>query len=150
MRVVIQRVSEASVSVQKQCISSIHSGLLVLLGIEASDTQEDIEWLCKKIVQLRVFDDEHALPNLSLSDIAGELLIVSQFTLFASTRKGNRPGYSRAAPPAMAEPLYEKFISHISGLLGRPVKTGRFGADMQIHLVNSGPLTIFMDSKNKE
>ena len=150
MRAVIQRVRHASVSIQQQPFSSIQQGLLILLGIESADTEEDIEWLCKKIVQLRIFDDEQKVPNLSVTDIDGEILLVSQFTLFASTRKGNRPGYSRAAVPATAQPLYEKCITVLSSKINKRVQTGSFGADMQVDLCNDGPITILIDTKNKE
>lgn len=150
MRVVIQRVAEASVTINniKQC--SIGLGLLVLLGIEEADTQEDIEWLSGKIINLRIFNDKNGIMNLSLKDISAELILVSQFTLFASTKKGNRPSYMKAAKPEIAIPLYEYCIQHLSLLLEKPIKTGLFGADMKIALINDGPVTILIDSKNKE
>jgi len=150
MRLLIQRVSEASVSIGRETKSSIKNGLLLLLGIEASDTDEDIEFLCKKIVNLRIFDDENGVMNRSVREIDGEILVVSQFTLHASTKKGNRPSYLRAAKPEISVPLYEQFCTSLSALLQKPVQTGEFGADMQVHLVNSGPVTIWIDSKNKE
>jgi D-aminoacyl-tRNA deacylase len=150
MRVVIQRVSEASVSIGAVEKSAIQDGLLVLLGIEDADTPADVDWLCAKIVQLRIFPDHEGVMNLSLMDTGGELLLVSQFTLHASTRKGNRPSYIRAARPEKAIPLYESFIKTLGKAAGRPVKTGEFGAMMDIRLVNSGPVTIIIDSKNRE
>jgi D-aminoacyl-tRNA deacylase len=150
MRAVIQRVSRAAVSIEGRLRSSIGNGLMVLLGIEEADAVEDIEWLSAKIVQLRIFNDGAGVMNLALKDIDGELLLVSQFTLHASTRKGNRPSYIRAAPPAIAMPLYEKMIRQLETLLGKPVGTGEFGADMKVELLNDGPVTILMDSKNKE
>ncbi len=150
MRLLIQRVSEASVTIGKETRSSIKNGLLLLLGIEASDTEEDIEFLCKKTANLRIFDDQEGIMNRSVRDIDGEILVVSQFTLYASTKKGNRPSYLRAAKPEISVPLYEQFCTYLSALLQKPVQTGEFGADMQVHLVNNGPVTIWMDSKNKE
>jgi D-aminoacyl-tRNA deacylase len=151
MRVVIQRVSEASLSIDKSIVSSIGYGLVVLLGIETDDNEEDIEWLCGKIARLRIFDDSNGVMNLSVAESGGEVMVVSQFTLHASTKKGNRPSYIRAARPETAIPLYEKFISKISAELnGADIKTGVFGAMMQISLVNDGPVTIIIDSKNKE
>jgi D-tyrosyl-tRNA(Tyr) deacylase len=150
MRLVIQRVKEASVSVNRETVGKIESGLLVLLGIETADTTEDIHWLVGKLVQLRVFSDEGGLMNLSVVDVAGEILLVSQFTLFASTKKGNRPSYIRAARPEQAIPLYQQFIESLESSLGKPVATGIFGADMQVALTNDGPVTIIIDSKNKE
>ena len=150
MRVVIQRVQRCSVEVEGEIIGKIEKGLAVLLGVEEADTQEDIDWLCGKISRLRIFDDENGVMNLSVMDINGEVLVVSQFTLHASTKKGNRPSYIKAAKPDISVPLYEKFCSELSATLGKPVKTGVFGADMQCALVNDGPVTIFMDSKNKE
>ncbi len=150
MRVVIQRVREASVKIDNNVRSEIGPGLLVLLGIEEADGREDIEWLVKKIVNLRVFDDENGVMNLSVKDTDGDILLISQFTLLASTRKGNRPSYIRAAGPSIAIPLYEQFISEFSLQLGKAVGTGEFGADMKVSLINDGPVTICMDTKNKE
>lgn len=150
MRVVIQRVSEASVTIDSIEKSRIGRGLLILLGIEQDDTQEDIDWLCKKITALRIFSDEADLMNLSVQDINGEMLVVSQFTLHASTRKGNRPSFIRAARPETAIPLYESFVKTLLRESSRPVLTGEFGADMKVALLNDGPVTILIDSKNKE
>ncbi len=150
MRIVLQRVSEASVSIEGTINGAIHSGLLVLLGIEEADTLEDIDWLCNKILKMRIFNDENGVMNLSLQDIGGEILVISQFTLHASTKKGNRPGYIKAAKPEIAIPLYEEFNKRLKNLLGKPVKTGIFGADMKVSLVNDGPVTILIDSKNRE
>ena len=150
MRCVIQRVKSASVHIDAQCYSSIGQGLLVLAGIEAADSAEDIEWLAQKMVNLRIFDDENGVPNLSVADVGGEMLIVSQFTLHASTKKGNRPSYIKAARPEIAIPLYEGLVTAVAALLGKTVKTGRFGAMMDISLINDGPLTIIIDSRNKE
>lgn len=150
MRVVIQRVKNASVTVEGQIIGSIFKGLLVLVGIENTDTKEDIEWLSGKIVGLRVFDDENGVMNLSVKEIAGEILLVSQFTLHASTKKGNRPSYIMAAKPAVAIPLYQHFIEQLSLDMGHRIQTGKFGADMQVALLNDGPVTLLIDSKNKE
>jgi D-tyrosyl-tRNA(Tyr) deacylase len=150
MRVVIQRVSEASVKVNHQVISSIFHGLLVLVSIEDSDNEQDIEWLCYKISNLRIFDNECAVMNLSIKDVAGEILVVSQFTLHAATKKGNRPSYIRASKPESAIPKYESFVKNLSIISGRMVKTGQFGADMKVSLINDGPVTIIIDTKNKE
>lgn len=150
MRVVIQRVREASVKINDKVYSRIGNGILILLGIEEADLQEDIEWLCAKIARLRIFDDHQGVMNLSLEETGGEAMVVSQFTLHASTRKGNRPSYIRAARPDTAIPLYEKFVENLSMLLKKPVQTGVFGAMMQVALVNDGPVTIIIDSKNKE
>lgn len=150
MRAVIQRVSRAGVTIDNRLRSSIGNGLLVLLGIEEADGVEDIEWLSAKIVQLRIFDDGAGVMNLSLKDTGGEILLISQFTLHASTRKGNRPSYIRAAAPAVAMPLYEKMIVQLENLLGKSVGTGEFGADMKVELLNDGPVTILMDTKNRE
>src|SRR5438309_11668958 len=150
MRAVIQRVSSASVVVSGKTASSIERGLLILLGIEEADTAQDIEWLSGKIVRLRVFNDEAGVMNCSIQEISGELLVVSQFTLFASTKKGNRPSYIRAARPEIAAPLFEAFTRKLSEDLGKPVQTGEFGADMKVSLVNDGPVTIVIDSRNKE
>jgi D-tyrosyl-tRNA(Tyr) deacylase len=150
MRVVIQRVKEASVSIEGICSASIQHGLLVLVAIEDADDLSDVEWLSNKMVQLRIFDDAQNVPNLCLKDIDGELLLVSQFTLFAATKKGNRPGYSRASKPVVAVPLYESMITQLQQLLGKKIATGTFGADMKVALINDGPITIIIDSKNKE
>ena len=150
MRVVIQRVSKASVSVDGKISGEINSGLLVLAGFEDSDTDEDIEWLSKKIVQLRIFSDDNGLMNLSVQDIGGSILLVSQFTLHAFTKKGNRPSFIKAAKPEIAIPLYEKFKSQLENDLGKPVQTGVFGAMMNVSLINDGPVTITIDTKNKE
>ncbi len=150
MRVVIQRVSSASVEIENQIKSSINTGLLVLVGIEEADSISDCEWLASKIVSLRIFDDENSVMNLSVTDVAGEVLLISQFTLHALTRKGNRPSYIKAAKHEIAIPLYEYLCKLISDKLGKEVQTGIFGADMQVLLVNNGPVTILMDSKNKE
>ena len=150
MRVVIQRVSRASVSIDNRVKSSIKSGLLVLLGIEDADDQNDIDFLVKKIVNIRIFDDENGIMNRSILDTGGELLCVSQFTLFASTKKGNRPSYIKSAKSDFAIPLYEKFCADISKSLNKEIKTGEFGANMQVELINDGPVTIIIDSKNKE
>ena len=150
MRVVIQRVQEASVSIDGQVHAHTGKGLLILLGIEETDEEEDVRWLSAKIPKLRIFNDEAGVMNLSLEDIQGEVLLVSQFTLHAGTRKGNRPSYIRAARPEKAIPLYEKFIEALTPLLQKPVRTGVFGADMQVRLINDGPVTILMDSKQKE
>jgi D-tyrosyl-tRNA(Tyr) deacylase len=151
MRVVIQRTKKAAVAVEGKEINAIDEGLMILLGIEDSDTDEDIQWLCAKIVNLRVFDDENGVMNESiLQNPEMEILLVSQFTLFASTKKGNRPSYIRASKPDFAVPMYEKFIAELSRQLGKEVKTGVFGAYMQVSLVNDGPVTICIDTKNKE
>lgn len=150
MRVVIQRVKQASVTIGGQVKAAIGPGLLVLVGIEAVDNPEDIEWLCGKIARLRIFNDEQGLMNRSVQEVGGQVLVVSQFTLHASTKKGNRPSYSRAARPEMAIPLYEQFVARLGAELGRPVATGEFGADMQVALINDGPVTIYMDSRARE
>ena len=150
MRAVIQRVSRASVTIEGKIWSAIHGGLLVLVGIEDVDNQEDIDWLCGKIVNLRIFNDHEGVMNVSVKDNGGDILLVSQFTLFASTKKGNRPSYIRASKPDIAIPLYEKMIARLSADLGKPVLTGEFGADMQVELLNDGPVTILFDTKNKE
>ena len=150
MRAVIQRVSEASVTIDGHVRGAIKKGLVVLLAVEEADKPEDIEWLSGKIVRLRIFNDAEGVMNLSVQDVRGDILLISQFTLFASTRKGNRPSYSRAAGPEVAVPLYEAFTRNLSADLGKPVQTGAFGADMQVALVNDGPVTIIMDSKNRE
>ena len=150
MRVVIQKVTEASVSIENQIVASIDKGLLMLVGIEDGDTNEDIAWLSSKIVNLRVFDDDNGVMNLSVKEVEGEVLIVSQFTLYASTKKGNRPSYIKAARPEVAIPIYEAFIKQVESLLGKRVPTGQFGAMMQVSLCNDGPVTILIDTKNKE
>lgn len=150
MRVVIQRVERASVTIQNVCKSAIEGGLMILLGIEEADTKEDIEWLCKKIVNLRIFDDENGVMNKSIVEAEGNILLISQFTLYASTKKGNRPSYIRAARPETAIPLYEIFGQQLSTMLGKEIGTGEFGAEMKVELVNDGPVTICIDSKNKE
>ena len=150
MRVVIQKVTQASVSIENQTVASIDKGLLVLVGIEDTDTNDDIAWLSAKIVNLRVFDDDNGVMNLSVKEVGGELLIVSQFTLHASTKKGNRPSYIKAARPEVAIPIYEVFIKQVESLLGKRVPTGQFGAMMQVSLCNDGPVTILIDTKNKE
>lgn len=150
MRVVIQRVSEASVTINQQLKSEIGAGLLILLGIEDADTQEDIDWLCRKISNLRIFNDEAGVMNQSVVNIGGELLVVSQFTLQASTKKGNRPSYIKASKPDVAIPMYEKFVAKLTEISGLKVGTGEFGADMKVALLNDGPVTIIIDSKVKE
>jgi D-aminoacyl-tRNA deacylase len=150
VRAVIQRVSEANVIIGGVTRGAIQAGLLVLLGIEEADTDEDIQWLSGKLVRLRVFPDEQGVMNRSVQEIQGGILLVSQFTLFASTKKGNRPSYLRAARPETAIPLYEQFVTQVSNDLGRPVQTGEFGADMRVSLVNEGPVTILIDSKSRE
>ena len=150
MRVVIQRVSEASVTVDGNITGKIATGLLVLMGIEDADTDEDISWLSNKIVNMRIFNDEQDVMNKSLADIEGQLLLVSQFTLHASTKKGNRPSYIKAAKSEFAIPMYEKMIARLEGDLGKKIETGIFGADMKVQLLNDGPVTIVIDSKNRE
>ena len=150
MRLLIQRVREASVTIEGEVRSKIGQGLLVLVGIEEADGDEDIEWLAGKLMRLRIFDDEQGVMNLDVQQVGGELLIVSQFTLFASTRKGNRPSYIRSAGEAISRPLYERFVRRVKELAGRSVGTGEFGADMQVALVNDGPVTIWIDSRNRE
>lgn len=150
MRVVIQRVSHASVTIEGVCKSAIGVGMLILVGIEEGDGAEDIQWLCKKIVNLRIFDDENGVMNRSILDANGEILVVSQFTLHASTRKGNRPSYIKAARPEVSVPLYELFCRDLRDALGKEIGTGTFGADMKVELLNEGPVTICMDTKNKE
>ena len=150
MRLLIQRVREASVTIEAEVRSQIGQGLLVLVGIEEADGDEDIEWLAGKLLRLRIFDDEQGVMNLDVQQVGGELLIVSQFTLFASTRKGNRPSYIRSAGEAISRPLYERFVRRVEELSGRAVGTGEFGADMQVALVNDGPVTIWIDSRNRE
>lgn len=150
MRAVIQRVSKASVVINKSIYSQINEGLLVLLGIEDADTIEDIEWLSNKIVNLRIFNDENRVMNVSVNEKDGEILLISQFTLHASTRKGNRPSYIKASKPEIAIPIYERMIRQLSADLGKSIQTGEFGADMKVELLNDGPVTIVMDTKNKE
>ena len=149
MIAVIQRVLQASVEIDGKIRSSIGNGLLVLLGIEHSDGGDDIDWLANKIVALRIFNDAHGVMNINVREHGGEVLVVSQFTLHASTRKGNRPSYINAARPTVAVPLYEEFVRTVAGLLDKPVQTGQFGADMKVALVNDGPVTILIDSKRK-
>ena len=150
MKAVIQRVSESSVTINNEIVAQIQQGLLVLVGIEDSDNQEDINWLASKIANLRIFGDENEVMNLSLKDIDGEMIVVSQFTLHALTKKGNRPSYIKASKPEIAIPLYESFIQQMEIELGKKVQTGQFGADMKVGLVNDGPVTIIIDTKNKE
>lgn len=150
MRVVIQRVRHASVTINGVCKSAIQQGLLVLVGIENEDTEEDIRWLCRKITGLRIFDDENGVMNRSVMDIDGEILVVSQFTLMASTKKGNRPSYLRAGSHEVTIPLYNNFCQALETTLGKPIGTGEYGADMKVELLNDGPVTIWMDTKNKE
>lgn len=150
MRAVIQRVSRASVATEKEVLSEIGAGMMVLVGIEEADTGEDIEWLSNKIVQLRIFNDSNGVMNLSVLETGGEIIVVSQFTLHARTKKGNRPSYIMAATPGTAIPVYEMFVSKLSELLGKKVGTGRFGAMMKVEIINDGPVTILIDTKNKE
>ena len=150
MRAVIQRVTHASVSIEEEIKSEIDHGLLILLGIEIEDTVDDVAWLCRKIAQLRIFDDEQGIMNVPITEVDGEALAVSQFTLHAKTKKGNRPSYIRAAKPELAIPLYEAFVKQLGTMLGKTVKTGEFGAYMHINLINDGPVTIWIDTKNRE
>ena len=150
MKVVIQRVTRASVTIEQQLFSSIDKRMLILVGIQADDTDEDINWLASKIVNLRIFDDENGVMNKSILESGGEILAVSQFTLMARTKKGNRPSYIDAAPPAISIPLYEKFVATLSQELHKEVQTGQFGADMKVELINDGPVTIIVDSKNRQ
>lgn len=150
MRLLIQRVSEASVTIDGSITGAIETGLLLFLGIETADTEADIEWLCKKTSQLRIFSDDEGLMNRSVQDVEGGLLVISQFTLHASTKKGNRPSYIRAARPEQAIPLYEAFLKKLAEVSSRPVEAGIFGADMKVRLLNDGPVTIFIDSKARE
>ena len=150
MRAVIQRVKGCKVDIAGQTVGSIDSGILVLLGVEATDTTEDIEWLVGKISRLRIFDDENGVMNLDINQVSGRALVVSQFTLYASTKKGNRPSYIRSAPEPISRPMYEQFVARLEQVLGTKVETGQFGADMQVSLVNDGPVTICIDTKNKE
>lgn len=150
MKAVIQRVSKASVEINNNIVANINSGLLILIGIEEADSREDIEWLTSKIANLRIFGDEKDVMNLSLKDIDGDVIIVSQFTLHALTKKGNRPSYIKAAKPEIAIPIYENFIAQMELEIGKKVQTGKFGADMKVALINDGPVTIIIDTKNKE
>lgn len=150
MRAIIQRVTQASVTINNNVKSQINDGLLVLLGIEENDNQKDIEWLIKKIIQMRIFSDEEGKMNLSVQDIDGDILVISQFTLFASTKKGNRPSFIQAAKPSIAIPLYEQFLSTLKNTFGKEIYSGEFGADMQVALINDGPVTIILDSKSLE
>ena len=150
MKAVIQRVSQSSVTINEEIVAQIQQGLLVLVGIEDADNQEDINWLTSKIANLRIFEDENEVMNLSLKDIDGEMIVVSQFTLHALTKKGNRPSYIKASKPEIAIPLYESFVKQMEIELGKKVQTGQFGADMKVGLVNDGPVTIIIDTKNKE
>ena len=150
MRAVIQRVSEAKVEVAGECLGAIQGGLLVLLGIEDRDEHEDLDWLVRKISQMRIFSDEEGKMNRHVLDIGGSILVISQFTLHASTKKGNRPSFLRAARPDKAEPMYQEFCAILSAALGKPVEQGRFGADMQVSLVNDGPVTILIDSRDRQ
>ena len=149
MKAVIQRVSSASVTIDSKIVADIQKGLLVLLGIEDADLKEDIDWLCQKIANLRIFGDENEVMNLSLKDVGGDAIVVSQFTLHASTKKGNRPSYIKAAKPEIAIPIYENFVQQLETELGKKIQTGVFGADMKVLLLNDGPVTIVIDSKNK-
>jgi len=150
LKAVLQRVSSASVTISEKIVAQIDNGLLVLVGIEDSDSQVDIHWLCQKIVNLRIFGDENNVMNLSVKDSQGDIIVVSQFTLHANTKKGNRPSYIKASKPEIAIPLYENFVQQIEFELGKKIQTGKFGADMKVALVNDGPVTIIIDSKNKE
>ena len=150
MKAVIQRVSQSSVTINEEIVAQIQQGLLVLVGVEDADIQEDINWLTSKIANLRIFEDENEVMNLSLKDIDGEMIVVSQFTLHALTKKGNRPSYIKASKPEIAIPLYESFVKQMEIELGKKVQTGQFGADMKVGLVNDGPVTIIIDTKNKE
>lgn len=150
MKIILQRVKKASVTVDKKIVSKIDKGLLILLGIGDDDEQEDIIWLCNKIANLRIFNDENAVMNRSLQDIDGNVIVVSQFTLMASTKKGNRPSYIKAAKPEISIPLYKQFVTQLETNLGKKIGTGIFGADMQVSLINDGPVTIIIDSKNRD
>jgi len=150
MRAVIQRVSQASVTIDHQIVAAIKTGFVVLLGIETNDDIEDVKWLSAKIVNMRIFSDAQSLMNLALKEVQGDLLLISQFTLFASTKKGNRPSFLQSAKPDIAIPLYKKMIAQLESDLNKPIQTGQFGADMQVNLCNNGPVTIIIDSKNKE
>ena len=146
----LQRTSEASVTINQEIAGQIGAGLMILLGIEEADDEQDIDWLCRKICNLRIFDDEFGIMNKSIMDIGGDILLVSQFTLHASTKKGNRPSYIKAAKPEIAIPLYEKFIERLEAEMDKEIQTGEFGADMKVSLINDGPVTILIDSKNKQ
>ena len=150
MRVVIQRVAQASVTIENEIVTSIEKGLLVLVGVEDADAQEDIDWLVAKIAKIRIFGDENDVMNLSVQDIDGDIIVVSQFTLHAATKKGNRPSYIKASKPEIAIPLYENFVQKLEQEMGKKVQTGQFGANMKVSLLNDGPVTIMMDSKNRE
>jgi len=149
MIAVIQRVSTGSITINNAMKASIQTGLVVLIGIEAADTEDDVKWLAAKIVNLRVFNDQEGVMNLSVKEIAGEIIVVSQFTLQASTKKGNRPSYLKAAKPEISIPVYENFVNEVEICLGKPVQTGEFGADMKVNILNDGPVTIIIDTKNK-
>lgn len=150
MRIIIQRVLDSSVTIDGKVHASIGKGMTILVGIEDSDSEEDIDWLCKKIVMMRIFDDENGVMNRSIIEDGGDILVISQFTLYASTKKGNRPSYIRAAKPEISIPIYENFINKLETYLGKSIKKGIFGADMKVSINNNGPVTIIMDSKNKE
>lgn len=150
MRIVIQRVSHAKVKVNNEVVGAIQKGLLILVGIEDADSEEDIIWLTQKATQLRIFNDANDVMNLSVQDVGGDILAISQFTLHASTKKGNRPSYIKASKPTIAEPLYNLFVTHLQKLMNKPIATGIFGADMKVELLNDGPVTIVIDSKQKE
>ncbi|MGB5983593.1 MAG: D-aminoacyl-tRNA deacylase [Nonlabens sp.] len=150
MKIVIQRVSEASVSIEDEVVGSIDQGILVLLGVTHDDTEDDVQWLCNKLLGMRIFSDENGKMNLSVGDVDGGILVVSQFTLYASTKKGNRPGYSQSAPPEIAEPLYDLFVSTLSRKRDSITASGKFGSNMQVKLINDGPVTIVVDSKYRE
>jgi D-tyrosyl-tRNA(Tyr) deacylase len=150
LKIVLQRVSSASVTIENKMVADIQKGLLILIGIEAADLKEDIDWLVSKIIKIRIFEDENQVMNLSVKDIDGDIIAVSQFTLHAATKKGNRPSYIKAAKPNVAIPLYESFVQRLEKELGKKVQTGVFGADMKVSLLNDGPVTIIMDSKNRE
>lgn len=150
MRIVVQRVTQSEVTIAGRSVGKIGKGLMILLGVEAEDTDADIEWLCGKVARLRIFDDENGVMNLDIGQVGGEALVVSQFTLYASTKKGNRPSYIRSAPEPVSRPMYERFLERLSATLGKEVAHGEFGADMQVSLVNDGPVTICIDSRNRE
>lgn len=150
MRIVVQRVTRSEVTIAGRSVGKIGKGLMILLGVEAEDTDADIEWLCGKVARLRIFDDENGVMNLDIGQVGGEALVVSQFTLYASTKKGNRPSYIRSAPEPVSRPMYERFLERLSATLGKEVAHGEFGADMQVSLVNDGPVTICIDSRNRE
>jgi len=150
MKAVIQRVSQASVTIEEEKTADIKTGLLVLVGIEDADSDEDINWLVGKIINMRIFGDENGVMNLSVQEVNGDIIVVSQFTLYASTKKGNRPSYIKASKPDVAIPLYEKFVSKLQSEFGKKIQTGKFGADMKVSLLNDGPVTILLDTKNKE